>query len=78
MSVLINGQTFLSAVELLEELDISRQTLWRWRTEGRVPSGRRYRTGQVLFTPEEAERVKDHAHRVEPILTENCRRGSGS
>ena len=57
----------LVANALLEELDVSRQTLWRWRREGKIPQGHRYRDAKVVFTLAEAEEVRQFANRVEPI-----------
>lgn len=63
----IDGSTFFTANELLVELGLSRQTLWRWRQAGKVPTGNRYRGHQVIFTCEEANRVREHARRIDPI-----------
>ena len=35
MALVIDGAVYLSASEVAERLDISRQTLWRWRQDGR-------------------------------------------
>lgn len=67
MSIKINGVTYFSATEVTRELGISRQTLWRWRQEGKIPTGHRYRDRQVLFTIHEIEAVRQFANRVEPI-----------
>ena len=63
----IAGTRYFAAKELLGELDISRQTLWRWRREGRIPTGHRFRDGKVVFTQEEADEVRQYANRIEPI-----------
>ena len=63
----LHGQEYLPSGELAEELGISRQTLWRWRKQGKVPAGHKYRDGQVLFTTEEASRVREYAHQLEPL-----------
>lgn len=63
----LNGQEYLPSGELAQELGISRQTLWRWRKQGKVPAGHKYRDGQVLFTAEEASRVREYAHQLEPL-----------
>lgn len=62
----INGNRYFSTAEILEELEISRQTLWRWRQEGKVPEGHRFRDGRLLFTEDEYEAVRAYAHRLEP------------
>lgn len=63
----INGVQYVSSTEVVEELGVSRQTLWRWRREGKIPAGHRYRDGQVLFTGPEVEAIRTHANRIEPI-----------
>lgn len=67
MSVEIEGTVFFSANEVADELGVSRQTFWRWRREGKVPSGRLYRDRQIIFTRAEIEQAREYAHRVEPI-----------
>jgi hypothetical protein len=67
MPINIKGQEFFTAAELIQELGVTRQTLWRWRTSGDVPAGRRYRNREVIFTTTEAEMIKDFADRIEPI-----------
>jgi len=67
MALKIAGTPYVAANELLRELDISRQTLWRWRREGYVPQGHRFRDGKVVFTQEEADEVRRYANRIEPI-----------
>jgi predicted DNA-binding transcriptional regulator AlpA len=63
----IDGTRYLTAAELLEALEVSRQTLWRWRQERRVPSGHRFRGRQVVFSPEEVAAIRAFATRIEPI-----------
>ncbi|MFL6450935.1 MAG: helix-turn-helix domain-containing protein [Bryobacteraceae bacterium] len=67
MPITIAGQTYHSASELADELGISRQTLWRWRDQKKIPPGLRYRSGQVLFTDDEAQTIREFANRLEPI-----------
>ena len=67
MPTIINEIRYLAASELLEQLDVSRQTLWRWRQEGKIPAGHRFRGKQVLFSPEEVEVIVEYANRIEPI-----------
>ncbi len=67
MPLTVEGRMFFTAAEVAREIGVVRQTLWRWRQGGKIPAGRRYRDRQILFTPEEVERIKDFAHRVEPI-----------
>ena len=66
MCIEIEGVEYYSNVEVLEATGVSRQTLWRWRQEGRVPGGNRFRNGQVLFTAGEYQEILAYANRVEP------------
>jgi predicted DNA-binding transcriptional regulator AlpA len=63
----INNIRYISSKELMDELRVSRQTLWRWRQEGKIPIGHRYRDGKILFTEEEAIAIRQYANRVDPI-----------
>ncbi len=63
----IDGIRYVPASELTEELGISRQTLWRWRNEDKIPQGHRFRDSRILFTSIEAEAIRRHALRLEPI-----------
>jgi DNA-binding transcriptional MerR regulator len=66
MPVQIKGAAYHSANEVAQLAGVSRQTLWRWRTEGAVPPGRRYRNSQLLFTEAELAAIRDFADRIEP------------
>lgn len=63
----IQGVVYYSAGEVIVLLGVSRQTFWRWRKEAKVPAGHRFRDGQVLFTANEVETIREFATRVEPI-----------
>lgn len=63
----VDGVSYVGLTDLLQELGISRQTLWRWRQEGKIPVGNRYRDRQVLFNPDEAEQIRRFANRLELI-----------
>jgi predicted DNA-binding transcriptional regulator AlpA len=67
MPIEINGLTYVTASEVVDKLDVSRQTLWRWRHEGKIPSGHRFRNRQVVFTPAEVKEIELFATRVDPI-----------
>jgi predicted DNA-binding transcriptional regulator AlpA len=56
--------------EVAESIGVSRVTLWRWRSDGKIPQGHRLRGRQVIFTRGEAEAIRDFALRVEPIAGE--------
>ena len=66
MPVEVDGVTYYSASDVAQEVGISRQSLWRWRQDGKVPSGRKYRDRQILFTAAEIEQIRDYANRLEP------------
>lgn len=63
----INGVSYLSTNAAAERAGISRQTLWRWRQIGKIPSGHRFRGRHVIFTEDEARAIQEFANRVEPI-----------
>src|SRR5262245_5204040 len=65
--VKIAGMTYLPAAHVAKHVGVSRTTLWRWRHEGKVPLGRRYRNGLLLFTSAEVELVRKYADKVEPV-----------
>jgi len=67
MAIEIHGQEFVTANELVAELEITRQTLWRWRTKGHIPQGHRFRDGKTIFSVSEADEVRRYANRIEPI-----------
>ena len=67
----IDGHTYLSAAEVAAQAGVTRQTLWRWRQQGKVPVGRRFRDKQILFTQDELERVLDYANRMEPVTNDD-------
>lgn len=67
MPIEIEGAVYFSADEVIDTLGVSRQTLWRWRRKGVVPSGRRFRDRQIVFTPHEFQQVREYANRVEPL-----------
>lgn len=68
MAIEIDGTTYIPAAEVVRDVGLSRQTLWRWRHARKVPAGRRFRDGQVVFTPEEFDQIREFAARLEPAL----------
>lgn len=70
MPTTIDGVQYLQVSELAEELRVSRQTLWRWRKEGHIPQGNRFRGRRILFSPAEVDAVRQFAFKVEPIYEE--------
>ena len=67
MPVTIEGNEYYTAVEILKKVRISRTTLWRWRSEGKIPAGRLYRGGTIVFTAEEFAVIRAFANRLEPV-----------
>ena len=63
----IDELEFFCIAELADDLGVSRQTLWRWRNDGKIPIGHRFRDGRVLFTASEAEEIRRYANRLDPI-----------
>ena len=66
MAVNISGVTYYTTGEVIEALSISRQTFWRWRCDGKVPPGHRFRNRQLLFTESQFKRIEEFANRIEP------------
>jgi hypothetical protein len=70
MPLVVSGQEFFTATEVAQDVGVVRQTLWRWRQEGKIPLGSRYRDRQILFTQAELDLIREFAHRVEPLAAE--------
>ena len=72
MPVLIDAIRYFCALEIAQELRVSRTTLWRWRSRGEIPRGKKYRGGKmVLFTEEEFGAIREFANRLEPVRGPN-------
>jgi len=67
MPVEVNGVEYRSVSEAAETLGVSRQSLWRWRQEGRIPSGQKFRGKLVVFSPDEYAAIEEYANRIEPV-----------
>jgi len=67
----IDGVSYFTAAQVAEAANVSRQTLWRWRTQGKVPAGQRYRDRIVLFTKDDFVSVLEYANRLEPATPHN-------
>ena len=70
MPIDVENVRYWRSSEVCSELGISRQTLWRWRQQGKVPSGHRYRNNTIVFIQEEVEEIREFANRVEPLGTD--------
>jgi predicted DNA-binding transcriptional regulator AlpA len=67
MPIEIGGLEYITASEVVGQLGVSRQTLWRWRQEGKIPSGHRFRNRHVVFTPAELKEIELFATRIDAI-----------
>jgi excisionase family DNA binding protein len=66
MPIQVEGVTYVTAQEAAEEVDVSRQTIWRWRKDRKIPGGYRYRNGQLLFSRQELDAIRRYANRLQP------------
>ena len=66
MPIRIAELDYLTTNEVCDRVGVSRQTLWRWRLENKVPSGRRLRGRQLLFGLQEVEEIERYATHLEP------------
>lgn len=66
MPIVIEGMRYFTVGEIEEALSVSRTTIWRWRKQGDIPVGHRFRK-MTVFTAEEFEAVRTFANKVEPI-----------
>ncbi len=67
MTILINNLEYFTATDVQKRVGVSRQTLWRWRQEGAIPLGHRFRNRHVVFTPQEVEVIVAFANQIDPI-----------
>ena len=65
-AISVSGTAYYAGADVARAVGVSRQTLWRWRREGKVPTGRRFRDRQILFTAPEVKAIKAYASRLEP------------
>ena len=65
--IMIDGAAYFPADYVAREIGVSRQTLWRWRRQARIPAGNRYRDKQVVFTDTEFALVRAYAYQIAPI-----------
>jgi hypothetical protein len=72
MAIEIEGVKYFTAADIHRDLGIVRQTLWRWRRAGNIPSGRRYRDRRIVFTKQEVEAIREYANRLEPADSTNA------
>lgn len=65
MTMQLQGRIYFTTAEVLAMAQVSRQTFWRWRSEGKIPAGHRFRAKHLLFTAEDLEIIREHAFRVD-------------
>lgn len=66
MPIEVEGVQYITAQEAAEAVDVSRQTIWRWRKNRKIPVGYRYRNGQLLFSRQEFAAIRQYANRLQP------------
>jgi len=69
MPIQIEGQEYLTVSDLVEELGVSRQTIWRWRQQDKIPQGNTLRGRWVVFTPREVDAIRAFAFQLQPLDT---------
>jgi predicted DNA-binding transcriptional regulator AlpA len=67
MPLTIDGKPFYALVEVAGQAGVSRQTIWRWRQERKIPPGHVYRDWRVVFSDSEVRAVLEYANRLEPV-----------
>jgi predicted DNA-binding transcriptional regulator AlpA len=65
----INGVRYFNAADVARTVGISRSTLTRWRRDGKVPPGHRFRNRHILFRFDEVDAVRRYAMHLEPADT---------
>ena len=66
MPLEIAGAEYVTTAEVCRLVGISRQTLWRWRQDARIPSGRRFRGQRLVFSREDVDQIRQYASLLEP------------
>lgn len=77
MPLTIEGVEFFTTTEVTQMLGVSRQTLWRWRAEGNVPLGRRFRRKSIVFSKVEVDEIVAFGNKIEPITFDDRALGLG-
>jgi predicted DNA-binding transcriptional regulator AlpA len=66
----------LTVKQVLELADISRNTLYKWERERRIPVPHRNVSGHRVFTEEQAEEIRRYAKTLYPPTTDVLRNRS--
>ncbi len=69
--IVLNDTVYFAAADIIRELQISRQTFWRWRHDGKIPSGHRFRDRRLLYQQEEVAEIREYATRVESAVAKD-------
>lgn len=67
MPTRIQNVEYFSQTEVAERIGVHRTTLWRWKEESNIPTGRKFRGKQVLYTSSEVAEIEEFAFRLEPV-----------
>jgi len=67
MPLAINGASYYTTIEITSRLSVTRQTLWRWRSSGKIPYGHRFRDNHIVFTESELQAIEEYANKIEPL-----------
>ena len=73
MPIEIRGLEYFLLSEVADETRVTRQTLWRWRQDGKIPPGHRYRGRHLIYTPAEVRAIEQYANRIEPVEARDVR-----
>ena len=63
-TVKVGSDDFFPLDAVAAAVEIIRQTLWRWRSEGKVPAGHRLRNRRILFPAAEVSAIVDYAFQL--------------
>ncbi len=65
--LIISGLTYFTASDAAQQMAVSRQTLWRWRQEAKIPPDHRFRNRHVVLTPAMVKEIEQYATWIDPI-----------
>ena len=67
MSLVLEGVEYYTMKDAVCLLSVSRQTIWRWRRDRKIPQGQLFRQKHLLFTSSEFRQIAAFANRLEPV-----------
>ena len=65
MPIELAGHVYYYTEELVLLLDVSRQSLWRWRRAEKIPRGQKIGGKAVLYSQDELEAIRRYVNRFE-------------